>query len=291
MKNILILLAMMLPTATMAETADGDTVVIKKPREVMVVTNDSLQQIIVKGRAGDEGYVYKNTIQLVDSNYVSHTTVDHELHSLLPKVNLSASDSTKIGRMVMSLIASAGCGWVASHTDVPGMDFTTTGSYEIWFEPLSIELYLNKLKRDYLSLRYGFDWRNYRMDGDQRFLKDATGHTIIADYPEGSSPKFSRVKVFSMTGKLLYNHSFGHGLGIGLGVVGNWNTYASLKTRYRLDNVKCKEVEKHIGQRRFTLDYMAILRNPIIDFYVKYSPQSVLKAPGVKFHSVSLAQL
>ena len=60
MNKILLLLAMMLPIATHAETADGDTVVIKKPREVTVITNDSLQQIVVKGRYGDEGYVYKN---------------------------------------------------------------------------------------------------------------------------------------------------------------------------------------------------------------------------------------
>lgn len=286
MNKILLLLAMMLPIATHAETADGDTVVIKKPREVTVITNDSLQQIVVKGRYGDEGYVYKNSIQIVDSNYVSTTTVDHELRGLMPRMNVASIDSMGKGTK-MELMFRMGWGIVAPKSDGADMDFSTSNSGEIWFSPLTLNVYLNRSQHDLLSCGLGFNWRNYRMDGYDRFMKDENGDVRLGDYPEGAKPKFSRIKVFSITGTLLYEHNFGNSFGLGLGIVSNWNTYASIKTRYKTGNTKHKEVEKHIGQRRFTLDYMAVVRTPALDFYLKYSPQSVLKDSGVKFHSLT----
>ena len=48
----------------------GDTLVIRDAHKVTIVTNDSLQKIKVMGMVDNEDYVYENSIQLVDSNYV-----------------------------------------------------------------------------------------------------------------------------------------------------------------------------------------------------------------------------
>ena len=66
------------------------------------------------------------------------------------------------------------------------------------------------------------------------------------------------------------------------------NTYASIKTSFKQDGGSHKFVDKHIGQRKFTVDAMAVLYNPLFDIYVKYSPQDVLKEPSVNFHALTV---
>ena len=86
---------------------------------------------------------------------------------------------------------------------------------------------------------------------------------------------------------MLYQHEFHKDWGIGLGPVLNWNTYGSLKTTYKMDGGEHKFVEKHIGQRKITIDFMALLKNPIFDIYLKYCPADVLKDSDLKFRSLS----
>ena len=69
---------MMLAATLQAKAGDNDTLRINKPGNVTIITGDSLQKIIVRGREGDPDYVYRNTIQLVlrdihraDSQHVS----------------------------------------------------------------------------------------------------------------------------------------------------------------------------------------------------------------------------
>ena len=70
MKKTIILA--LLAIATAANAQDNDTLVIHNPRKVTIVTNDSLQKITVVGKEGDDKFTYQSTIQIVDSNYVSH---------------------------------------------------------------------------------------------------------------------------------------------------------------------------------------------------------------------------
>ncbi|MBQ2495636.1 MAG: hypothetical protein II521_05930, partial [Prevotella sp.] len=56
---------------TMIQATDNDTLIVNNPRKVTVITDDSLQTIRIEGRNDDPNFHYENTIQLVDSNYVS----------------------------------------------------------------------------------------------------------------------------------------------------------------------------------------------------------------------------
>ena len=200
----------------------------------------------------------------------------------LPKITISEDD------VDMEATASLGIGLV-SPTDVSsGMDFPFGKSWEIFFTPIVFELYMNKAKGDLISLGLGFDWRNYRMTNDFRFMKNDDGKVVLGSYPEGASPKFSRVKVFSLNFPLLYEHKFNRQWGLGIGPVFNWNTYGSIKTRFKKDGDKQKLVEKQIGQKKFTIDAMFILENPIVDLYLKYCPTDVLKDNDLKFQSMSI---
>ena len=57
------------PFAT--ERGDNDTLIVNYPRKVTVITGDSLQTVRIEGRHDDYDFHYENTLQLVDSNYVS----------------------------------------------------------------------------------------------------------------------------------------------------------------------------------------------------------------------------
>ena len=78
----------LLLTAVVHATEENDTTVIKNARQVMVITNDSLQQVKVLGKENDDHYVYENTIQLVDSNYVSTTRIGRDRWELIPSVKV-----------------------------------------------------------------------------------------------------------------------------------------------------------------------------------------------------------
>ena len=78
MKKILLGMALLTATAVQA-MEDNDTTIINNAHKVMVITNDSLQQIKVVGKDEDKQYVYENLLQLMaDKDYfVITTNVDH----------------------------------------------------------------------------------------------------------------------------------------------------------------------------------------------------------------------
>lgn len=284
-KKLFLLLLATLSYSTFADTYDNDTVVIKNPQKVTVITGDSIQKIIVKGKEGDESYEYRNTIQLVDSNYVSNTEINKDtwtLRNVMPTVSVSCNKGTEF------ILGGAGfVGFTAPTHTAAGTDFSTFRSWEFALPFFAFFHYFDKKKRSGITFQSYFNWRNYRMNGDLRFTKDDDGSVILSPYPEGATPQFSRIKVFSISGALVYNQYFGKKYGIGFGPMINFNTYASIKTRYKKDGGKFKEMEKDIHQRKVTFDWMGIIYTPGPDFYIKYSPNDVLKEGSVKFRSLT----
>ena len=221
-------------------------------------------------------YAQKNDTLLINKSQNS------KWENNLPKISIGEDDGE------MEATAHLGFGLVSPTNVSSGMDFPFGKSWEIFFTPIVFELYMNKAKGDLISLGVGFDWRNYRMTNDVRFIKNDDGTVVLGSYPEGSSPKFSRVKVFSLNFPLIYEHKFNRKWGLGIGPVFNLNTYGSIKTRFTKDGDKHKFLDKHIGQRKFTIDAMFILENPIVDLYLKYSPMDVLKGNDLEFQSMSV---
>ena len=285
-KFILLMAAAILQTSAYAQS-NTNTVVINKPKQVTIITGDSIQKVIVKGRENDDSYEYISTIQLVDSNYVSKEEINKDswaLKDIIPSVSMTGSQEQKSGGEVI-LGGPLMIGFTApTHTD-SGTDFSTFRSWEFAIPFIEASFFFDKKHRNAVALQTFFNWRNYRMTGDMRFVKNEIGNVELASYPEGAKPKFSRVKVFSLSGALLYSYSYKH-WGFSLGPVINFNTYASIKTRYSIDGGKYKDVDKHINQRKVTFDIMGVFETPGIDLYLKYSPNDVLK-DGVKFRSLT----
>lgn len=267
--------------------AQNDTVVIHNPKKVTIVTNDSLQRITVMGKEGDDKFTYQNTIQLVDSNYVSTTHIGRDRWELIPSVKVGKKDNTKGNGSSNEISAHFGLGFTAPTKADSRTDFSTFKSWEIFFTPIQWDHHFDRRERNTVSLGIGINWKNYRMTGDTRFTKAPDGNVVIEKYPLQVSPDFSRIKVFSLTANLQYVHRFDDDFWIGFGPVVNFNVYGSIKTEYTMFDDEIKKVEKDIHQRPITIDWMLRLGVMGVPFYVKYSNNNVLKDGGVRFRSLS----
>ncbi len=268
--------------------AQNDTVVIHNPQKVTIVTGDSLQKIIVKGKEGDDKFVYQNTIQLVDSNYVSTTRIGRDRWELIPSVKVGKKNDDMNGSgSSNSISAHIGIGFTAPTKADTRTDFSTFKSWEIFFTPIQFDHHFDRRERNTVSLGFGLDWKNYRMTGDTRFTKAPDGNVVVEKYPLQVSPDFSRIKVFSLTANLGFEHSFNDDFWIGFGPVVNFNVYGSVLTEYTMYGDEMRKLEKNIRQRPITVDWMLRLGIFSIPFYVKYSDNNVLKDGGIKFRSLS----
>ncbi len=268
--------------------AQNDTLVINQPKKVTIISSDSLQRVIVNGKSGDDNFVYQNTIRLVDANYESNVTITRDHWELIPSVKIGKkNEGDDSDRHSNILTAHVGVGFTCPTQVDERVDFSTFKSWEIFATIAQWDHFLDRRERNFVSLGLGIDWRNYRITDDQLFTKAPDGNVTVMKYPLEYEPKFSRIKVFSLTATLRYQHDFGSGFSIGFGPVVNFNTYASIMTRYKLLGDKCKHMEKNIRQRPVTIDWMLNARIADIPFYVKYSNDNVLKDGGIKFRSLS----
>jgi len=287
MKKFILSLSLLISHwAISSVTAQNDTLVINHPDKVTVITGDSLQRIVVRGRQGDPDFNYQNTIQLVDSNYVSTTSISHDHWELMPSIKVGkkrGEDQIQYNEVTMHL----GLGFTCPTNVDSRVDFSTFRSWEIFATIVQLNRFLDRRQHNFLSLGVGVDWRNYRMTDDQMFTKAPDGNVTVEKFPLEFDPKFSRIKVFAITATLRYEHCFNDDFSIGFGPVVNFNTYGSIKTRYKLLGDKVKHTEKNIRQRSVTIDWMVNATIAGFPFYVKYSNDDVLKDGGVRFRSLS----
>ena len=287
MQKLMIIMALVVLTAT-AGAQENDTIVIHNPKKVTIVTGDSLQRIIVNGKEGDDKFMYQNTIQLVDSNYVSTTRIGRDRWELIPSVKVGKSKDDTADRVYDNTIsAHLGIGFTAPTKADARTDFSTFKSWEIFATIAQWDHYFDRRHRNSVSLGFGIDWKNYRMTGETRFTKAPEGNVVIEKYPLQVSPDFSRIKVFSLTANLGFTHDFDDNFWIGFGPVVNFNVYGSILTEYSMYGDDIKRVDKNIRQRPVTIDWMLRLGVLGVPFYLKYSPDNVLKEGGVKFRSLS----
>ena len=291
MKRIAILSFIISALSFSSIAAQTDTLVINHPQKVTIISNDSLQRVVVNGRQGEDDFHYQNTIRLVDGNYESNTSISRDHWELIPSLKVGKSrrdnDGLSYPHYTNVVTAHVGIGFTCpTHVD-ERVDFSTFKSWEIFATVLQLDHFLDRRERNKVSLGLGIDWRNYRMTDDQLFTKGPDGNVTVERFPLAYEPKFSRIKVFSLTATLRYEHEFADGFAIGFGPVVNFNTYASIKTRYKFLGDKVKHMEKNIRQRPVTIDWMLNMTIADVPFYVKYSNDNVLKDGGVRFRSLS----
>ena len=285
MKTLVILVMSILAGSMncLAQTGQDTTIVVNNAKKITIEKSHNSMAVKIEGTAENPEYFYSKTMEVDASAAVIATEKNADWDFTIPFVG----KNNKSRRYYMTEdLASVGIGMVNAVNAPDGLNVDMGASYEISVDNL-LEFSYNLIPTTSVSLGAGMSWRNYRMTGHTRFVKE--GNSIVLDsYPEGADIKFSRLKIFSITVPLLINQAIGRKAALSVGPVVNINTYGSLKTRYVLDGEKIKEQSKDIHQNSATVDFMAKLHIGDIGFYAKYSPSDVLNTEfGPKFSSFS----
>jgi hypothetical protein len=165
-----------------------------------------------------------------------------------------------------------GFGMIYADTDSP-LDFNVSRSIEI--QPFCF--YASKSwRRSSLSAGLGILSRNFTQTGNTMLSVGDDGSIVAGPYPEGSSPKLSRLSVFSVIVPLQYSYNFGKGFGFSIGPVVDFNTKSVLKAKYSLDGSKQKDKYKFVHCNPVTVDIMLQIILDDLAVYVKYSPMDLM---------------
>lgn len=266
-----------------ANTVQDTIIVVNQAKKVTIEKKHNSMAVKVEGSAENPDYFYSQRME-VDSTaavIIEEKNADWDFN--IPFINKNSKTKKYRGNLC---VGGFGFGVVNAIETSEGMDMDMGASYEFSLDHL-LRFNYNVLPATSVSMGFGMTWRNYRMTGRTRFIKDGD-KLVLGAYPEGSDIKFSRLKVFSLTVPFMINQSLRRKVVFSVGPVVNFNTHASLKTRYTLNGEKVKEKNNNIHQNRMTVDLMAKLRFNSLGVYAKYSPSDMLNTDfGPKFRSFS----
>lgn len=266
-----------------ANTVQDTIIVVNQAKKVTIEKKHNSMAVKVEGSAENPDYFYSQRME-VDSTaavIIEEKNADWDFN--IPFINKNSKTKKYRGNLC---VGGFGFGVVNAIETSEGMDMDMGASYEFSLDHL-LRFNYNVLPATSVSMGFGMTWRNYRMTGRTRFIKEGD-KLVLGAYPEGSDIKFSRLKVFSLTVPFMINQSLGRKVVFSVGPVVNFNTHASLKTRYTLNGEKVKEKNNNIHQNRMTVDLMAKLRFNSLGVYAKYSPSDMLNTDfGPKFRSFS----
>ena len=266
-----------------ANTVQDTIIVVNQAKKVTIEKKHNSMSVKVEGSEDNPGYFYSQRME-VDSTaavIIEEKNADWDFN--IPFINKNSKTKKYRGNLC---VGGFGFGVVNAIETSEGMDMGMGASYECSLDHL-LRFNYNVLPATSVSMGFGMTWRNYRMTGRTRFIKEGD-KLVLGAYPEGSDIKFSRLKVFSLAVPFMINQSLGRKVVFSVGPVVNFNTHASLKTRYTLNGEKVKEKNNNIHQNRMTVDLMAKLRFNSLGVYAKYSPSDMLNTDfGPKFRSFS----
>lgn len=284
-KRLTAALAALLLAASAGATELNDTLLDLRDAHRVVLTEDSSRiDLQVFGRGADSTFRYdynanysENASSLVRSGSRGWDFSNIQLGKKRP------------GRWSTEFrMGGLGFGFVSGLGAPAGLDVDMASSYEIFADLVSFHRVSPDQHHDF-SLGFGLDWRNFRMTGTNRFVKEGAAISV-APYPDGAEADFSRIKVFSLTFPFRYSYNFGSGRkwNVNVAAILKVNTYASLKTRYSLDGRDYKEFSKDIRQKPVSVDLMAGFGWKFLGVYVKYDPCRVLnKAFTPRFNALT----
>lgn len=134
----------------------------------------------------------------------------------------------------------------------------------------------------------GFGWKNYRLNFDRCFTKDADGRLTLGTYDPDTYSHLSRLKIFYLDVPLLLRKAWGD-FSLSAGAVLCFNVHGTALTRYREGEREIRWCQGGIGQHKVSLDLMAAAQFNEIGLYVKYNPCHVLKTGNIpEFRSFSI---
>ena len=249
--------------------------------------------VITVVKEGSGGYTYQiiqkgNKGDVLSVSTETNTNWDFDIPFLSDKKEKEENSSHPFrSHSDITCNPTFGMGLVSATAQGEGVDLSfSNGSFEFILDEL-IGVDYHMTRRQHFDIDFGLNWRNYRMTGDKRFVKENNG-VVIGEYPDGANIKFSRIKIFSLTLSLMYKYEFGKDYAFGVGPVVCFNTGGNIKTRWSVDGQPDKDRQYNIRQNPVTVDFKAMIYADMFSFYFKYSPCNVMmNGHGPEFRSMS----
>ena len=268
----MILLATSFLAATSLYAAQQDsltvtnTVQIEKPDRVTLTQSDNQLTIDIEGEEGNPDFRYTREVNVSSSEPVVTKERSSNWDFNIPFRKQKKYLRRRYNEFVIKDFKLG----LSKVTNAPeNLNANMASSWEITTPSLGWAYYPWYSKTSF-SIGIACSWRNYRMTGKNRFIKEGSEITL-GKYPEGADIEFSRIKVFSWSIPLMFSYESSNKLGFSLGTIVNLNTHASLKTRYKLDGEKIKLTDNNIHQTPVTIDFQASIRCKSVGIYVKYT--------------------
>lgn len=288
MKRMIItsLVATLFAANTNAQT---DTLVVRQPEEVKVITTGDTLNISIEGSKENPLYYYNKTV-VVDTEKEEVTTTSKNVGSGLgwDFSLLEGRNSTALTEL--SLRAQMYVGWNFMLNNPSDMKQNWFKSYEAGIDIFHLAFYPRTIKW-WLSADWGIVLSQYRFK-DNMMTTASDGTIVMAPYPDGSSSQSSSLRTLSGGLTFMGHYRLAKEHSVGLGLV--WNSKimdnCSYKTKYTLSDgasiTDMNELPIRSNLISFKAEYMFMDR---IGLYLRYSPMSIFKnGKAPKFNELNV---
>ena len=267
---------------------NGDETIFVSPQKV-TVSKGSTTTIRITGMNDGAEYSYSISPSECDGDTRSvYKETDANWDFTIPFVNSKKTEQAR-GRFIID--PTFGFGLLSATEQGAGVDLPFgNASFEYALDNI-VGLEYRTTRNSHIGLTFGLNWRNFRMIGSNRFMKDGD-NILITGYPDGADIDYSRIRTFDLTLSFMYGYKFNKYISMRIGPVVNFNTGGNIKTRYSLNGESFKEKQKEINIAPVTVDLKAELNFRFVGLYFKYSPCNVLNTDfGPEFKSMSAGLL
>ena len=285
-KQFLTLIALM--GSALCVTAQSDTIAhVIAPHQVVLTKSDSTLQLNIVGAKDHPDYRFHYTQPLQSDNaFIERRATSWDFSLIAPFGASKKAKQRKHHRFSFNVRPYFLVGF--NNLVNPEGNMGT-----IWGSNFDAEL--GFLSFDYthgrheLSLRWGYGWTRYRLDGTQMFNFDLERVTIGA-YPEGSTPSRSVFRLNRHAFPLVYTYRAGHGWNFSAGAILNVNVRPRIYNTYYVDGKRVQDTYKdNVPYKPVTTALYAAIKKDDIGFFVRYQPTSLFREGyGPQFNTLTM---
>ena len=276
MKRMIItsLVASLFAANTNAQT---DTLVVRQPKEVKVITAGDTLNISIEGSKENPLYYYNKTV-VVDQGKEEITTTSKNVGSGVgwDFSLLEGRNSTTL--IELSLRAQMYAGWNFMLNSPSDMKLNWFKSYEGGIDIFHLAFY-PRANKWWLSADWGIVLSQYRFK-DNMMTTASDGTIVMAPYPDESRSQSSAFRTLSGAITFMGHYQLAKEHSIGLGLV--WNSKitdnCSYKTKYTLPEgtyvTDMNELPIRCNLLSIKTEYMF---GDKVGLYLRYTPMSIFK--------------
>ena len=263
-------------TVCMAQLSATDTIkVIKNPEQVTITRYGNEVQLNVEGYGLGKRYEYQYNIKPDDRG--SLATSHREGRKWEFNHPFKAEDTISTKSHFQFFLSDFYFGW--GGCKVANSDVQKTSMSEIGILNLIGAGYMFNANRTRLSLGVGFAWSRYGLKPPYFYSRSDAGVVGHIEMAEPHNRHKAMMQLWSMQVPLMLNQKLGKKWNFSIAAIMNWNYFAEVKNRYRLDKTfnhrGSLPAQNHI--RRHGNDFLSepwclLPLRPAVDFQDRVRP-------------------